>query len=68
MRLWNCLTKNRFVGFCVGALVAGGFTLSYLLNEYRAANTVIVGQVVALNGSVAKLEAHVKELEGKIKD
>lgn len=60
------LVTFRFLGFVIGSLVAGSFTSKYLLNEYRASNNVVVGQVVALNESVARLEGHVKYLENQI--
>ncbi|KAF5102879.1 hypothetical protein D0Z00_000137 [Geotrichum galactomycetum] len=44
----------------------GAFRGGYLVDEYRTANTVVVGDVVELGNAVKRLEAHVKSLEAKI--
>ncbi|VVT44225.1 uncharacterized protein SAPINGB_P000345 [Magnusiomyces paraingens] len=59
--------RGGFVGFLVGTVLTGAATYTYLLDEYRAANNAVVGEVVSLNQSVSRLEAHVKQLESQIK-
>lgn len=56
----------RFVGFLTGASLTGFSAYYYLVDEYRTANTVVVGDVVALKGAVERLEGHVKTLESRL--
>ncbi|CDO58085.1 hypothetical protein DV451_003788 [Geotrichum candidum] len=58
--------RGGFVGFLAGTVLTGFAAYSYLVDEYRTANTVVVGDVVELGNAVKRLEAHVKSLEAKI--
>ncbi len=65
----NCFLFSfwfSFVGFLAGTVLTGFAAYSYLVDEYRTANTVVVGDVVELGNAVKRLEAHVKSLEAKI--
>lgn len=58
--------RGGFAGFLAGTVLTGFGAYYYLVEEYRVANTVVVGDVIALNSSIQKLEAHVKALEVKL--
>lgn len=47
-------------------MLAGIAAYYYLVDEYRVANSLVVSDVVALNGAVQRLEAHIKSLEARI--
>lgn len=57
--------KGGFLGFLTGVTATGAYSYYYLLDEYKAANNVIVADVVALQNSISQLEKHVKSLESR---
>lgn len=57
--------RGGFKGFLVGVVATGAASYYYLLDEYKAANNVVVADVAALQSSIASLEKHVKVLESR---
>lgn len=59
--------RGGFLGFLFGVTLTGIGSYYYLLDEYKAANNVIVADVVALQNSISNLEQHIKALENSKK-
>ncbi|CAN6653319.1 hypothetical protein TRVA0_026S01420 [Trichomonascus vanleenenianus] len=59
--------RGGFLGFLLGVTITGYGSYYYLVDEYRAANNVIIADVTSLQSSIKKLEAHVASLESQIK-
>lgn len=59
--------RGGFLGFLLGVSITGFGSYYYLIDEYRAANRAIVGDVLALEKTIGSLEEHVRLLESKVK-
>lgn len=57
--------RGGFLGFLLGVSITGFGSYYYLIDEYRAANRAIVGDVLALEKTIGSLEEHVRLLESK---
>ncbi|GMM33798.1 hypothetical protein DASC09_011230 [Saccharomycopsis crataegensis] len=58
--------RGGFLGFLLGVSVTGFGSYYYLIDEYRAANKAIVGDVLSLEKTISSLEEHVRVLESKV--
>ena len=58
----------RFVGFLLGATLSGYGAYYYLVDEYKAANNVVITDVMELHQSIQDLESHIATLEAKINE
>lgn len=56
-----------FLGFLLGATLSGYGAYYYVFDEYRAANNVVLADVVQLQSSIRRLEDHVANLESQLK-
>ncbi|CCE80507.1 Piso0_003624 [Millerozyma farinosa CBS 7064] len=59
--------RGGLLGFLFGVTVTGVGSYYYLLEEYKAANNVVVADVVSLKSTIANLENHIKVLEDRCK-
>lgn len=59
--------KGGLFGFLLGVSITGLGSYYYLIDEYRAANKVIITDVLALEKTITNLEQHVRVLESKVK-
>ncbi|KAG5356514.1 hypothetical protein CJU90_1852 [Yarrowia sp. C11] len=57
--------RGTLLGFLLGTTLTGFGAYSYLVDQYRQANNVIIADVIALNGSIRNLEEQVKQLQLK---
>ncbi|KAG5366855.1 hypothetical protein CJU89_1302 [Yarrowia sp. B02] len=57
--------RGTLLGFLLGTTITGFGAYSYLVEQYRQANNVIIADVIALNGSIRNLEEQVKQLQLK---
>jgi hypothetical protein len=55
------------LGFLLGTTLTGYGSYYYLFDEYRAANNVVISDVIKLSQSVEKLTEDLQKLEEKIK-
>ncbi|ODQ64483.1 hypothetical protein NADFUDRAFT_52121 [Nadsonia fulvescens var. elongata DSM 6958] len=59
--------KGGILGFLAGTTLTLTLTYSHILDDYKMANTMAVGDVAALRSSIAALERVITSLEEDVK-
>ncbi|KAG5931444.1 hypothetical protein E4U22_005541 [Claviceps purpurea] len=60
--------RGGIFGFLFGSVLASTAVYSYVLQEYRASNDLLIEDIYTLQASVTRLTNYVKALEEKVQE